>query len=195
LFQLKSKSSAIGDRIVDAGYQAMMKAIEEDRTPNLYVLHYNRQSWQVENLILIPQFAFSASAVEARKPLSPTARRAGWIGCFIVLKNIPPDARIPIIAEGQLTPQDEVRDRFRHLMPLKELSIADHGWTLDVLTAVRKIGKRVFTNQDAYEMAPELEQLHPNNKHVKDKIRQQLQRLRDQGFINQKGRGVWELNA
>src|SRR5690349_15891782 len=39
-FQLKSKSSPIGDRIVDAAYEAMRRAILEDRTPNLYALHY-----------------------------------------------------------------------------------------------------------------------------------------------------------
>lgn len=43
-YQLKSKSSPIGERIVDAAYEAMMRAIREDRIPNLYALHYNRHS-------------------------------------------------------------------------------------------------------------------------------------------------------
>ena len=62
-FQLKSKSSPIGDRIVDAAYEAMRRAILEDRTPNLYALHYERMSWQVRNLILVPHFAFSTFAI------------------------------------------------------------------------------------------------------------------------------------
>jgi len=101
-FQLKSKSSSIGDRILDAGFDAMMRAIREDRTPNLYALHYDRNSWQVKNLVLIPHFAFSASAIEARKPLGLGARRAGWVGCFIVLKNLPLGAKIHLISDGQL---------------------------------------------------------------------------------------------
>jgi type II restriction enzyme len=36
-----------------------------------------------------------------------------------------------------------------------------------------------------------MEELHPDNRHVKDKIRQQLQVLRDRGFLEQAERGVW----
>src|SRR5215207_3723577 len=118
-FQLKSKSSPIGSRIVDAGFEAMMKAIREDRTPNLYALHYSRNSWQVQNLVLVPHFAFSASAIEARKPLALGARRAGWVGCFILLKNIPPDARIQLISNGAPISPYQVRESFRRLRPLK----------------------------------------------------------------------------
>ena len=39
----------------------------------------------------------------------------------------------------------------------------------------------------------ELEKLHPDNRHVRDKIRQQLQVLRDMGLLQHIGRGVWRL--
>jgi len=45
-------------------------------------------------LIFIPDFSFTLSAVERRKPLPSTARRAGWVGCNILLDRIPIDARI-----------------------------------------------------------------------------------------------------
>lgn len=193
-FQLKSKSSPIRDRIVDAAYATMMRAIMEDRTPNLYALHYNRISWRVQNLILIPHFAFSPSAIEQRPPLASGARRAGWVGCNIVLRNIPPDARINLIANGIPSPPQQVRENFRRLKPLEELGVRERGWTLDVLRVVRSLGSTEFSNSDVYEFAPQLEQLHPNNRHVKDKIRQQLQVLRDRGFLVQVQRGVWALN-
>ena len=193
-FQLKSKSSTIGDRILDSGFEAMMRAIREDRTPNLYALHYDKNSWQVKNLVLIPHFTFSASAIEARKPLGPTARRAGWVGCFIVLKNLPLGAKIHLISDGHPTPPEQVRESFRRISPLKEISIRERGWTLDVLRVVQSMGKTEFTNEDAYMYVSQLEKLHPNNRHVKDKIRQQLQILRDKGFIAQIRRGVWTLS-
>jgi type II restriction enzyme len=193
-FQLKSQSSPIRDRIVDAAYSAMMRAIREDRTPNLYALHYSRIVWQVQNLILIPHFAFSASAIEARKPLAPEARRAGWIGCNIVLKNIPPDAKIQLISEGVPVPSHLVRESFHRLQPLKEISPKERGWTLDVLRVVRSLGKKEFSNSDIYTFESQLEHLHPNNRHIRDKIRQQLQVLRDRGFLAQAQRGVWVLN-
>ncbi|MGD0253732.1 MAG: hypothetical protein ABSC01_13675 [Verrucomicrobiota bacterium] len=39
----------------------------------------------------------------------------------------------------------------------------------------------------------ELERLHPDNRHVRDKIRQQLQVLRDLGLLLHIERGVWRL--
>ena len=65
-FQLKSQASRIGDSIPDAGFYAMMKAIREDRTPNLFVLEYERDTWRVRNLLLVPHFAFTPSAIFRR---------------------------------------------------------------------------------------------------------------------------------
>lgn len=190
-FQLKSKNSPIGDRIVDAAYSAMKRAIDEDRTPNLYALHYSRISWQVRDLIIVPHFAFSYSAIEERKPLASSARRAGWIGCNIILTNIPPDARIKLVSDGIPVPPHQVRESFRRLRPLKEISVKERGWTLDVLRVVRSLKKTEFSNRDVYEFERQLEQLHPDNHHIKDKIRQQLQVLRDRGLLVQVRRGVW----
>jgi len=50
-----------------------------------------------------------------------------------------------------------------------------------------------FTTADAYAFTRELEQLHPDNRHVRDKIRQQLQVLRDMGLLIHVGRGDWRL--
>ena len=192
-FQLKGKSSTIGAKIVDAAWEAMMRAIREDRTPNLFVLHYEPTAWLVRNLILVPHFVFTASAVERRKPLSATARRAGWVGCNIVLRNIPNDAKIGVVIDGEPVMPAKVRQQFERLRPLKELSVKERGWTLDVLNAVRRLGKTEFKTSDAYTFAHELERLHPDNRHVKDKIRQQLQVLRDRGFLIQVERGVWAV--
>lgn len=192
-YQLKSKRSPIGERIVDAAYKAMMLAIREDRTPNLYALHYNNISWQVRNLILVPHFAFSESAIEPRKPLAESARRAGWVGCNILLKNIPPDARIRLITDGVPVPPQQVHESFRRLKPLKELRPPERGWTLDVLRVVRSLNKREFSNGDVYAFEAHLASLHPNNFTVRDQIRKQLQVLRDRGFLVQRRRGTWEL--
>jgi Dam-replacing family len=53
-----------------------LSAIREDRTPNLFLLRYALATWEVRDLLLIPSFLFSESAVIKRKPLSSTARRA-----------------------------------------------------------------------------------------------------------------------
>jgi type II restriction enzyme len=76
---------------------------------------------------------------------------------------------------------------------LKKLQALEAGWTLDVLNLIRKLGKAEFTTEEAYVFERELERLHPDNRHVRDKIRQQLQVLRDAGLLVHIERGLWRL--
>ena len=192
-FQLKSQSKSFGNRIVDAAYSEMKRAILSDRTPNLYVLHYDLTQWAVRTVILIPHFAFALSAIECRPPLGPTARRAGWIGCNILLSKIPADARIPIVESGEPRTASEVRQAYKRLRPLENLKVETRGWTLDVLNVVRSLNKKEFSLADAYAHADELAKLHPKNAHITDKIRQQLQVLRDMGLLDFLGSGSYCL--
>ena len=171
----------------------MMNAIRHDETPNFYFMQYELATWRVKNLLLVPSFAFPPSAIIKRKPLSPTARRAGWIGCNIALNRVPADARIAVVTESAVMPASEVREKFRRVKPLKEISVTQRGWTLDVLNAIRRLGKTEFTTADTYTFTRELERLHPDNRHVRDKIRQQLQVLRDLGLLLHVERGIWRL--
>lgn len=192
-FQLKAQSRAFAHRIVDAAYSAMVKAIQENRTPNLFALHYEPSEWTIANLILIPHFAFQLSAIEKRKPLSATARRAGWVGCNILLGAIPLDAKISIIASGSPVSQESVRRQYARIRPLEKLRTEQRGWTLDVLNVVRSLGKTEFDLHEVYAFENKLARLHPANRHVRDKIRQQLQVLRDLGLLEFLGGGDYRL--
>ena len=192
-FQLKARSSAFTSRIVDAAYSAMVRAIREERTPNLFALHYEPEEWRVANLILIPHFAFPLSAIEKRKPLSPHARRAGWVGCNILLSAIPLDARIPVITDGKPATPADVRAKYARIRPLEKLKAEQRGWTLDVLNVVRSLGKTEFNLAEVYAFETKLARLHPNNRHVQPKIRQQLQVLRDLGLLQFLGEGDYRL--
>ena len=48
-----------------------------------------------------------------------------------------------------------------------------------------------FSLHEVYDYENELSKEHPNNLHIKDKIRQQLQILRDKGFLRFKGSGIY----
>jgi len=171
----------------------MVRAILENRTPNLFALHYEISDWVVENVILIPRFAFPLSAIEKRKPLAETARRAGWVGCNILLHSIPSDARIKIIADGKPVAPATVRAQYARIRPLAKLDAKQRGWTLDVLNIVRSLGKREFDLAEVYRSEGKLARLHPANRHVRDKIRQQLQVLRDLGILEFLGGGEYRL--
>jgi type II restriction enzyme len=181
-FQLKSLRHWNPKKVVDAGYEAMLRAIRADRTPNLLLLHYS-DTWAVQNLLLVPRMFFTESVVEKRKPLGPDARRAGWVGCNILLAEIPPDGKIPMISAGVPVRKRFVREEFSRVKQLAEIPPSLRGWTLDVLRAVRQLGKPEFTLQEMYAFEPQLNALHPSNQNVRPKIRQQLQVLRDLGLL------------
>jgi type II restriction enzyme len=192
-YQLKGQQSRIGNQITDGAYAAMMNAVHHDETPNFYFMQYELATWRVKNLLLVPSFAFPPSAIIKRKPLALTARRAGWVGCNIALNRVPVEARISVVTDSEVLSEKEVREQFRRVKPLKDIPITQRGWTLDVLNAIRRLGKTEFTTADTYAFARELEKLHPDNRHVKDKIRQQLQVLRDAGLLLHVERGIWRL--
>ena len=183
IFQLKSQASPLSIRIVDAAYSSMRDAIRANRTPNLFVMHYDKKEWSVSNLILIPNFAFSMSAIEKRKALGPEARRAGWVGCNILLGEIPLDGKIALISSGQAIPKAKVREEFSRIRGLAELPPSLRGWTLDVLGLIRQLDKPCFSLRELYRFEPELKAIHPGNQNIRPKIRQQLQVLRDLGML------------
>ncbi len=191
-YQLKSLRSRNDHRIPDAGYYAMMRALQSDSVPNLLVMHYTTH-WEVQKLMIIPSFFFTAAAIERRKPLGPRARRAGWIGCNILLNEIAPDGKILMISDGNPISRRNVRAQYNFVRPFGEMDNKLRGWTLDVFRMVRQIKKGSFTLDEVYSFENKLALLYPNNKNIKPKIRQQLQILRDAGFVKFLGNGQYKI--
>jgi len=179
--------------VIDGAYAAMQRAILSDQTPNMFFLHYRLPELTVESVLLIPRFAFSLSCVEKRNALSPTARRAGYVGCYFVLDRIPPDARISIVQNARTLNSSQVRAAYDRIRSLEELTVEKRGWTLDILNVIRSLGKEEFGLRDVYKHADALAKLHPHNRHIRDKIRQQLQILRDMRILDFLGNGLYCL--
>src|SRR5262249_55529850 len=135
LFQLKSSRKWNTNEIPDAGYEAMIRAIRTDRAPNLLVMHYSI-SWVVTNLLLVPRMFFTESIIKKRNPLSPHARRAGWVGCNILLRSLPDDGKIDVVSYGQVIDLEHVRGEFSRIRRLSELPPSMRGWTVDVLRII-----------------------------------------------------------
>lgn len=113
-YQLKASRIWNERRIPDAGYSAMISAIRGDRVPNLVVMQYS-DAWKVQNLLLVPSFLFNESAIEKRKPLAATARRAGWVGCNIRLSAMPEHGKIRIVDFGIIARCERVRQNISAL--------------------------------------------------------------------------------
>jgi type II restriction enzyme len=192
-YQLKSQKSRIGKTVNDGEHRTMMDKIRAGEPPHFYFLHYDLATWKVRSLLLIPGFAFPPSAIIKRNPTLPKGRSKPWVGCNIALSLIPTESRIVIVNEGDVMPAVEVRKRFNHVKPLKEIPLNKRGWMLDILNIVHRLGKLEFTNQDVYAFERELEELHPGNRHIRDKIRQQLQNLAKAGLLIHAGRNDYRL--
>ncbi|HLC42563.1 MAG TPA: DpnI domain-containing protein, partial [Methylomirabilota bacterium] len=158
--------------------------------PSFYFLDYDPARWRVRNLQLVPRHFLSLSAIERKPPLRSHARRAGWVGCDILLSRLPADARIQVVYAGAVISVAMVRSEWRRFSFLRGRRHEARGWTADVLACVRRLPTPAFSLQDFYgSFSEELQRLHPENRHVEDKIRQQLQFLRERGVLEFLGRG------
>ena len=169
-------------RVTDAGYEAMIEAIRSENVPALLVMQYSPQ-WTVRNLLVVPPFFFSESCIVKRKPLKRGTRREGWVGCDILLSKIPQAGRLHIVSDGLVRPVSQVRREYRDTIAIKKVETENRGWTLDVLRVVQDLPSCEFTLEVMYAFDKDLAALHPKNKHVRPKMRQQLQVLRDMGYV------------
>jgi hypothetical protein len=75
--------------------------------------------------------------------------------------------------------------------------MSDHqlrGWDHIIYTLIDNNFKgKVFTLKDLYLFEPFFQTVYPKNLHIKDKIRQVLQHLRDKGLIVFKEHGTYEM--
>ncbi len=174
-------------------YAAMTARLAAPNNPSLFVLGYDKGRTRVTDLIVVPNHFFTPSIIEPRKPLGPHARRAGWQGCNILIGDVPAAGRIPLIRAGVSTPRAEVLDRWRATLFLRDAALTMRGWLLDVMKCVEdhtaRTGRPDFTLADIYAFEARLSALYPANNNVRPKIRQQLQVLRDRGWIVFDGRG------
>lgn len=194
-YELKSQKSGIGKKIVDGAYKTMIERLLGSNNPNFFLLNYHPSRYEVRNLFVVPKHFFVPRIIEKRKPLGPTAERHGWVGCNILLTHIPETGKIFFVRDARKEPKGKVLDAWQKTLFLREeKEISAKGWLLDVMSCVDNVGKKDFTLDDVYMFADELGTLHPDNKHVKDKIRQQLQVLRDKGYITFVSRGRYRLS-
>ena len=163
-FELKSKESKtaqIGHKIADGAYRTMIERITSLHNPHLFVMTYN--NWEVNNLLLIPNYFFVPSIIEKRPPLKETARRAGWIGCNIEIGNIPDSGKIFIIRNSKQEDKAKVIDLYQRTLSLRTTKIDSRGWLLDVLRCIERIPNSDFCLNDVYAYTEELQEKHPGD--------------------------------
>jgi hypothetical protein len=194
-FELKSQKGKFGTRVVDGAFKTKCERLAASNNPNLLLMNYDIKSLAVVNLFIVPKHFFVREIIEERKPLAATARRAGWIGSNILLSRVPESGKIHIVQNSQIRPKEAVLAEWQKMLFLRSESPETRGWLLDVMKCVESLGKRDFTLDDVYAFERHLGDLYPGNQNVRPKIRQQLQYLRDRGFVDFVSRGNYRLRS
>ena len=187
-FELKSKKEKLSNIIADGAYVTMIERINSDSNPNFFFLTYTKQ-WTVNDFLIIPKQFFIPEIIIKRSPLNETAKRAGWIGCNIDISKIAEAGKVFLVKNAEIINTKTVRDAFNKTLFLRSKNKEAKGWILDTMNCIDLIKKETFSLNEIYKFEDKLKQKYPNNNFIKDKIRQQLQYLRDKGFIEFTARG------
>jgi len=193
-YELKATYRGFGHLVPDGAFHTMLSTVRSGRSPNLLLLQYDRSDWSVRDLAAIHRTLLSAATIVPRKHrLAATARRAGWLGCSIDIAKLPTEARIPIVEDRAPRPESSIRDQWSRFGFMVRLRPGNRGWLADTLSAVSRFGShQPFRLSEVYQFEAELSELHPGNRNVRPKIRQQLQILVTNGLIRRIQPGVYE---
>lgn len=191
-YELKSKNGVLGCKINDGAYKTMIERITSNKNPDFFIMTYSQKELKVRDFVFVPKHFFVPDIIEKRKPLALTARRAGWVGCNILIDKIPEQGKVYIISNGNANDVISVVNKVNNSNRLETKNINNRGWLIDILNCVNKLSTEVFTLDEMYAFADELHCKYPQNNNIKPKIRQQLQFLRDKGFIEFLGNGKYK---
>ena len=107
-YELKSQKTKFGAKVLDGAFRAMCDRLAESNNPSLLLLNYDREQLAVVNLFVVPKQFFVREIIQERRPLAATARRAGWVGCNILLNEVPDSGKIFLVRDGQPQPKEAV---------------------------------------------------------------------------------------
>ncbi len=181
-FELKSKKSkSLWNIIPDWAYGKMIERLESATNPSFFFLTYTPNR-EVSNFLVIPKhFIQPKNIIKAPRILKD---RWEYIMCNISLMWIPESGKIFYIKNGEYKSEKNILDTWKKTIFLQDTkNIQTKGWLLDIMNCIDSIKDDNFTLDDMYGFAPQLQILHPENNFVHDKIRQQLQILRDKWYI------------
>lgn len=112
-YQLKGKNGRLGRRIPGAAYRPTIEAIRAGKMPEYVLVEFDTRFATVVFVDAFPGRLITEDRIEARKPLSAAARRAGWQGCNIIVDGL---EHVRIVAPAGLEPAS-VREQWQALSP------------------------------------------------------------------------------
>jgi type II restriction enzyme len=192
-YELKSKNSkSMGKIVPDGAYDKMIQRITSHANPNFFFLNYDKTSCEVVNFLTVPKHLFLPQMIIKRKKAIPN--RPNYFMCNIDISSIPDAGKIYYIKNKKIENKQKVLENWRKIEFLnKPLNFETKGWMIDVIYCIEKLQKTRFYLDELYLFEKSLALKHPHNNNIKAKIRQQLQLLRDKGYLQFEKRGQYKL--
>ncbi|MDO5554685.1 MAG: DpnI domain-containing protein [Planctomycetia bacterium] len=191
-YELKSTKLKFGATARGGKYLPCIQRITSNNNPDWFLVTYDAVEFKINDFWVIPKHFFTPEIVLKRNALSETAQQPGWVGCKIRLKAIPQQVRICVIRNRTPVASNVVLEQMRRLSLLTMDNMNARGWMLDVLNCINQITRETFTLDEMYFFERKLGERHPENRNIRAKIRQQLQLLRDSGFLAFRARGLYK---
>ena len=120
--------------------------------------------------------------------------RPNYLMCNINISVIPNSEKIYYIKDGERLNKNQIIDSWHKTTFLRQSqNIDSKGWLIDIMNCIDKMEKETFSLNDMYNFENYLKIKHPENNNIKAKIRQQLQILRDRGYLKFISRGKYKL--
>ena len=191
-YELKSKKDSLGNKIADGAYGTMIERLQSANNPNFFFLNYDVRNYEVLNFAVIPKHFFVPEIIIKRN--QGIKNRPNYIMCSIDLTGIPKSGKIFYVKNKKIESKEKVLENWNKTLFLrKSKKVELKGWILDIMKCIDKLGKNEFALDEMYSFENLLSQKYTDNKHIKDKIRQQLQFLRDKNYLKFIGKGKYEL--
>lgn len=192
-YELKSKKDSMGNRILDGAYKTMIKRLQSASNPNFFLLNYDVKNYEVLNFAVVPKHFFVPEMIIKRS--KGLKGRPNYIMCNIDMSQIPQSGKIFYIQNKQIKPKKDILRNWQKTLFLRESKKSElKGWILDIMNCIDKLNKNEFKLDEIYAFEKYLEIKHPDNKHIKDKIRQQLQFLRNKNYLKFISKGKYKLS-
>jgi hypothetical protein len=110
-YQLKSKDGRFGSLLIGAAYDATLAAVRAGAMPEYILAEFDTRRSIIVYADAVPGLLIDETRIIARRPLSLTARRAGWRGCNIDISGLPTIA----VVQPAETDRKQARSQWRAL--------------------------------------------------------------------------------
>lgn len=193
-YELKSKNAkSLGNSIADGQYNIMIDKITNNTNPHFFFLNYEKSNYEIINFVAVPKYLFMPDMIIPRN--KGLKNRPNYIMCNMNISTIPESGKIFFIKEKKIEEKSKVIDNWNKTKFLNHTKLNQKGWLIDIMFCIEKIKKQDFTLQELYSFVPYLKTKYPNNNFIEDKIRQQLQILRDKNYLSFEARGKYKIKA